>query len=75
MVKAFDFQDLVKRLEAKGLPIAEKALKDVTSEILDWVSESCVLEGGFAAVAVPLVPLIKAQILAVEDKIDGIAGN
>jgi hypothetical protein len=46
MTKAFDYADLVARLKLNGIVLAEKEAKDATSCILDWASESSVLEGG-----------------------------
>lgn len=71
MEKAFDLKDLGKRLEAKGLPVAEAVLKDATKEICEWIKESCAMKGGLFLVAVPLMPIVSEQIVKLEDKLDG----
>jgi hypothetical protein len=76
MTKAWDWQDLINRLKANGLVIAEKEVKDITNNVLDWTSESLALEGGVVAtIAVPAIQLAKPYILQLEDKIDGVSGN
>ena len=74
MEKPFDIADLLKRLEAIGLPVAEDLAKKATKEIFDWAKESCALKGGLFAVAVPLLPIVADQVIKLEDKIDGVEG-
>lgn len=76
MTKAFELTDLVKRLKANGLQLAEKEAKDATVAILDWLSESLVLEGGVVGVvAAPVISILKPIVIKLEDKIDGVDGN
>lgn len=75
MNKPFDFKDLIAKLEAQGLPLLEKDVKLLTSCVLDWTGESCVLQGGLVAMIAAGIPFVKEQILKIEDKIDGIDGN
>ncbi len=70
-MNAFDVKELVERLKVKGIPLAEDVVQDLTKEIFAWAGESCALKGGFFAVAVPLLPLVLAQVVAAEDKLDG----
>lgn len=75
LAKPFDFQALLDELKAQGLPMLEKDAKLVTGVVFDWAQQSCVLQGGFAAVAAPFFPMVKDQVLKIEDRIDGVAGN
>jgi len=76
MTKPFDFQDLIVRLKANGLELLEKEAKDATVVILDWTSDSLILQGGVVAtIAAPAIALAKPFVLQLEDKIDGVTGN
>ena len=74
MKEAFDIKDLQERLKAKGLPVAEDVLQEATKEIFAWAGESCALKGGLFVVAVPLLPILAAELVKLEDKIDGQVG-
>ncbi len=74
MDKPFDLKDLAKRLEAKGLPVAEDILQDATKEIFAWAKESAELKGGLYLVAVPVLPILADQVIKLEDKVDGVEG-
>ncbi len=76
MVKAWDFQDLIVKLKANGLVMAEKEAKDATEAIFSWAQESLVLQGGtIGLIGAPLLLLVKPLALNLEDKIDGVTGN
>lgn len=70
MTSAFDTKDLIARLEKIGLPVAEAAAKALTKEVFAWVSDSCALKGSYFAMAIPLLPLLEAQLENLENKID-----
>lgn len=76
MDKPWDWSNLADRLKANGIVLAEKELKDLTNNVLDWTSESLALQGGVVAtIAVPAIALAKPYIIQLEDKIDGVVGN
>lgn len=76
MIKAWDTKDLIDRLKSKGLEAAEKVLKVVASEVIDWASESLMLSTGVVGkVAAPIIAGMKPVLLAEIDKIDGVSGN
>lgn len=76
MTKAFDTKDLLARLKSKGLEAAEKVLKVVATETIDWAVESLVLsETKYVAFLAPVVAGLKPVILKELDKLDGVAGN
>jgi hypothetical protein len=75
MTVAFQLSDLLADIKAQGLPMAEKDLEMITKATLDWASKSCVLKGGAFLVGPALIPVIQAQIIALEDKIDGQANS
>ncbi len=75
MNKPFEVADLLERLKAQGMPMLEKDAKLVTSVVLDWTADSCVMEGGVVAMIAAGIPYVKEQVIRLEDKIDGIAGN
>ena len=72
MEKAFDLKDLVGKLTAQGLPLAEEAAKLVVSSVLDWVQESVVIsENKYDDFAIPVISAVKPFVMAQLDKIDG----
>jgi hypothetical protein len=76
MEKAFDVKDLVAKLAAQGLPLAEEAAKLVVSSVLDWVQESVVVsENKYDDFAVPVIMAVKPFVMAQIDKIDGVITN
>lgn len=76
MEKAYDIQDLIKRFEKLGLPMAEAAAKGVLHETVQWFEESAVLsENKIDDVAALGMPQVEAFIAKQADKIDGVVGN
>lgn len=76
MEKPFDFKNLVERLKAHGLDVAEDLAEVLVSETMDWASESCAIHPNalVKAVGVPAVALVKPLALGMVDKIDGKEG-
>lgn len=75
MTKAFDTAALAERLKAKGLDVAEEAVKILVTETLDWTSESCLLhESPFVKMGAPVILAVKPIVLEQVDKIDGKVG-
>lgn len=71
MTKAFDVQDLLERLKAKGLDAAEDIAKIVASEVIDWSAESLALhENVYIKLFAPIVAGAKGPVLEQLDKID-----
>lgn len=63
-------------LKAKGLVLAEKEVKIATEVILDFVDSEAKAAGGIVGSVVALaVEQVKAPLLALEDKIDGVSGD
>ena len=76
MTKAFDTKDLLARLKSKGLEAAEKVLKVVAAETIDWAVESCVVsETKYLAYLAPVVAGLKPVVLKELDKLDKVVGN
>lgn len=74
-MKPYDLSVLGQKLKAKGLDIAEEALKIVVNETLDWVAESApVSPNKIDDVVAMAIPFIKPKILEAVDKIDGQQG-
>ena len=75
MTKAFDAKDLIERLKAKGMDVAEDMAKLVAVEVMDWLGDSFVLsENKYDDLVLPLMPPIKAFVVSQLDKIDGKEG-
>jgi uncharacterized protein YjfI (DUF2170 family) len=75
MEKAWDFKVLAEGLKAKGLDLAEDAAKEVAVAVIDWVEASVQLsENKFDDLAMSILPLAKAELLKLVDKIDGQEG-
>lgn len=72
MTKAWELKNLADRLKAKGLEAAEKVLKVVAGETLDWASESCLLsDKTYVKFAAPLFAGIKPIVISQIDRLDG----
>ena len=75
MEKAYDLKELVSKLKARGLDLAEDTAKGVLDDVLSWTSESAAVSANkvddFAGV---VIPMIKPYILQQLDKIDGQVG-
>lgn len=72
--KPFDLKELKDRLEAAGVPLAEDVLQKLTKEVFAWVNDGCVAKGGLYLVAVPILPVLAAEVDKLEDQIDGKVG-
>lgn len=77
MEKAFDLKNLEDRLKAKGLVAVEGLAKIIASEVLDWCSESCLVDENVfvKAVGAPAVALLRPIVMSAVDKIDSIEGD
>ena len=72
----FDFKELVKRLNDKGVPVLEDAAELVVGETLDWVSESAMQSDNAIVKGLgALVPVVKPMIMSGLDNIDGKVGQ
>jgi hypothetical protein len=72
-MKAYDIQNLLKRLESKGLHLAEEALMTIYTEGKAWAKESALLsETKYDDLVVPFVDQLDALIVPQIDKIDGV---
>lgn len=72
MVKAYDIKELVSKLKAKGLDVAEDAAKHVVEASLDWVEESAKISATpYDDMGLIVLPKLKELALAAADKIDG----
>lgn len=72
---AYNFNELVEKLKARGLDLAEDGAKGVVGDVFDW------LEGSVKNSPTPyddimlgILPVIKAQVLKSVDAIDGQIG-
>lgn len=75
MVKAYDVKDLVEKLKARGLDVAEEMAVVIIEETLTWVDESAVLsENKIDDVARLGIEPLKKLALKLADKIDGKEG-
>lgn len=75
MVKAYDVKELVNKLKARGLDVAEEMAVVIIEETLVWVDESAVLsENKIDDVARLGIEPLKKLALKLADKIDGKEG-
>lgn len=75
MEKAYDIQDLLKRYEKIGLPMAEVAARGVLHETIQWFEESAVLSvNKIDDVAALGMPQVEAFLAKQVDKIDEQSG-
>ena len=76
MEKPFDTKDLVEKLKAQGLPVAEDLAERISKTVFAWVTESAIIHPNpivkalVPAVVATVEPLLQAQI----DKVDGLPG-
>ena len=76
MTTPFDTKDLVEKLKAQGLPVAEDLAERISKTVFAWVTESAIIHPNpivkalVPAVVATVEPLLQAQI----DKIDGQPG-
>lgn len=72
---AYDIKMLGEKLKARGLDVAEDALKGLVEDVFSWV-ESSVKESAtpYDDIALGILPVIKNETLKKIDTIDGQAG-
>ena len=76
MTTPFDTKDLVEKLKAQGLPVAEDLAERISKTVFAWVTESAIIHPNpivkalVPAVVATVEPLLQAQI----DKVDGLPG-
>lgn len=75
MEKAFEVNNLVERLKAQGLPMAEEAVQKAVKEVFAWAGESCAMKGGLFLVGATILPILAEQLDKLADKIDGVEGQ
>lgn len=76
MEKPFDVKDLVAKLKAKGLPVAEDVAQAAVGEFFAWAEESVKLtKNVFDDMFLPQLAAAKAAANATLDKIDGVVGQ
>ena len=75
MTSAYDLNDLLERLKARGLDLAENEVKGVIEDVFAWLEES-INESPtpFDNVALAVLPTLKKAALGLADKIDGKVG-
>lgn len=73
MEKAFDTKELVAKLAAQGLPLAEEAAELVLKTVFTWAKESAAIHpNAIVKAAVPLaIQVIEPLAFKEVDKIDG----
>ena len=73
MTQAFDTKELVAKLAAQGLPMAEAAAELAVKTVFEWCKESAAIHPNpIVKAAVPLAISVVEPLLAVEiNKIDG----
>ena len=70
MTQAYDFSILLKRLEEKGLSVAEPLAKDLYEELKAWVVESAALSPTpYDNLIIPFINQLDVVILPQLDKI------
>jgi hypothetical protein len=70
--KAYDLNELLGKLKAKGLAVAEEMAKDVVEAVLDWVSESAkASQTPYDDMLLVVLPKVKEFIMSEVDKLDG----
>ena len=76
MTTPFDTKDLVEKLKAQGLPVAEDLAERISKTVFAWVTESAIIHPNpivkalVPAVVATVEPLLQTQI----NKIDGQPG-
>lgn len=79
MEKAYDLKELVKKLQATGVPalkeVAEAEALLIFKETKTWLKESAVIsENKVDDVVMPFIDHVDAVVLPLIDKIDGQVG-
>lgn len=73
MEKAFDYKDLLAKLDKAGVPVVEDMAEILVMCTLDWVQESVVMtENKIDDMAIAFIPMVKGMIKPVIDQIDGV---
>ena len=73
MMQAYDIAVLADKFKARGLDLAEDAVKGAVVDVLDWFEASAKLSATpFDDVALVVVPQLKKSVLELADKIDGV---
>lgn len=72
MEKAWDVKDLVARLKARGLDVAEEMAVVVVEEAMAWTHDSVVLsDTKMDDLALPFLPSIEKALKGLADKVNG----
>ena len=72
---AYDVKVLGEKLKARGLDVAEEALKGLVEDVFTWVEESVKLSPTpYDDLALGVLPVVKAETLKKIDAIDGVIG-
>lgn len=75
MEKAYDLKDLAKKMQSKGLNIAEEAAGEAYEAVKEWFKESAELsQNPFDNMVVPFLAQVDAVVKPAIDKIDGEQG-
>lgn len=75
MEKAYDFKDLAKKCQARGLNVVEEGAEELYSAFKEWFAESAVLsKTPFDDMVVPFFVQADSIVLPAIDKIDGAQG-
>ena len=73
MTKAYELQGLMAKFKAQGLDVAEGAAKMIITETIAWLEESAVLsQNSYDNLLLAVYPMLKKEMLAQADKIDGV---
>jgi hypothetical protein len=72
MEKAYDVKELAKKLQGKGLAIAEEAAEQAAVAVFEWVEESAkISKTPYDDMGLIILPKLKELVLAAAEKIDG----
>ncbi len=75
MDKPFDTKNLVERVKAKGLDLAEDMVEMLATEVFSWTEESLAIHPNtYVKFAIPVVQTVKPMIMEKIDNIDGKKG-
>ena len=71
MEKPYDFKNLLERLKAEGIEVAEETAKAFIKTLFPWLTESALMsENKFDDVFAALYPLAEQQILGLAENIN-----
>lgn len=75
MEKAYDVKELAKKMQSKGLNVAEEAAEEAYEAVKEWFKESAALsQNPFDDMVVPFLSQVDAVVKPALDKIDGQQG-